>query len=466
MKKRKNTGRRAMLIAMAAVLLAAGSGVGWLIGHTDPADTYAAAIAPTPSPTPMPTSVPCAELDISDEAAWLPYYTGYIATNPHDIERFYAGGVYRVYESLADDAPVIGEIGANDFAFAPDPASERSRLGTVTDGGIRYQVELARFYDAASNAVREGYLVWDAVVHVRPCTLKRLYLPARAKLGAALRYGRRADAPRVAGLFEGMMLTIIAQDGEWLFCSRDGWDGDSGWDGGAVEGWLHMSEVTVLTWREPVDRLTLKAERVYCYSVPGKSQWGSLTQADCDSGTYAAGTCVYDDGERTWQSVYHSDDKFSGWGWIEANWVETNTFLLSDEVDLTGVVSATLAQIPGKDGETVRSETVSDERLAEMLDRLNGARAASTVYAPERPGKDDTLRLTLAFADGHTLECGVQAWDELRVGQVVYDLMTNDERADYLLRREGRPEYGEGSILGRYFDREVLPVADDNPFGW
>ena len=458
MRRSTRNRRQGHLIAWitACVTLAAFAGGIWWLLRAAPGETWGDALAPTPSPTPMAPSVPCAELAVSDEAVWLPNWKGYEVFDPQDIEAFYAGGVRAVYGSLADDAPEIGRIGSNDFTFnIPGEDSWLSGMGAVSVGGRTIQVEHKRFYDADANAVREGWVAWDAVLREAPCTLKRLYLPARARAGATLRYGRRADAPTVQALTGGQMLTLVAQDGEWLFADRSCWDQSED-----CAGWIHMDEVEVLARREPVDRIILKGPRVYCWDAPGEGQWGSITPKDCAGGAYKALPCVFDDGEQRWLAVTH-DDKLGGLSWIHADEADTGSFPLSEEVALDGVVSATLAQLPHGEGEAA-SATAVGEPLRTMLERLRGARAAWVVDYPEAP--EDRLALTLTYGDGHTLVCGLQDAEHLRVGQVVYDLLPNDERADRLLGRSEWPEYGQRSILSDYFDRNVPFPPDKDPF--
>lgn len=275
--------------------------------------------------------------------------------------------------------------------------------------------------------------------------------PGRVRAdGTALRYGKNAEAPVVAVLEEGAVLGLQAQVGNWVYASTELFrkDGEQ-----PVTGWIHVTEVVGLHWNVSIDHVDLTVDKANIRDLPDGKIIGTVTKNDASGGSLRYLNITVPGKEGDWHYVslngFNAKDGALS-GWIFADLTKLYTFPLRQNLSMENVVSATLAYAPTELYPDVdaRSQTVTGEKLARLLERMENA-VSEAVHTPVCG--DGVATITLAYSDGHEeiTYLAADSCPQLRYGDVTYDLRSEEERSFGYMQEYN---YSLHEILGPLFD--------------
>jgi len=275
--------------------------------------------------------------------------------------------------------------------------------------------------------------------------------PGRIRAGGtALRYGKSAEAPAVALLEEGAVLGLQAQVGNWVYASTELFckNGEQ-----PATGWIHVTEVVGLHWNVSIDHVDLTVDKANIRDLPDGKIIGTVTKNDASGGSLRYLNITAPGKEGNWHYVSLNGFNTSEGmitGWIFADLTKLYTFPLRQNLSMENVVSATLAYAPTQqypDADT-RSQTVTGEKLARLLERLENA-VSEAVHTPVCG--DGVATITLVYADGHEeiTYLAADSCPQLRYGDVTYDLRSEEERSFGYMQEYN---YSLHETLGPVFD--------------
>lgn len=309
---------------------------------------------------------------------------------------------------------------------------------------VGYAVRVT-YLNPETNTLKEGWIhtVYSAkpLPEVPDNPVETVNKPGKVLSGGTpLRYGTSADAPVITTLEEGKMLRLGYRVGNWVYASTDfNPDGEK-----PVTGWIHITEVVGIRWRTTVNQVDLTADEVNLRDAPD----GKVIAVLDKNIQISYGGATVPGEESDWHFVTVGQKKGNVTGYISADYSKLNTFRLGSELSMDDVVSASLSYT-----ETAAfgaaSQTVEGEKLALLLDRLQNAYSESVHTEVCGEG---TAEITLTYADGHTVSLPLSgdSCTQVRCGDVVYDLKSDQERTERFLNDGG---VNLSDILSPIFDQ-------------
>jgi len=427
-----------------------------------PPPTPTASASPAPEASPMPSAVYPSddvrlELEMSDEGAFL---SSNITDTRFNLFQDHLAGSSTHGSSLVE---ICQSAELNSVVIAPLypgtaywPLKGEGSVVTLTNqkGKEVGYAERVQYLDEATNTLREG---WKHTIHAADPLpeapdnpVEEIQLPGKIKAEyARLLYGRSANAPEVAILEKDQYLAIGHRVGNWLYVSTEPFSGAS--QPNAV-GWLHITEAVGLEWRSSFKKVDLLADKVNLRESPDGKVIAVLPKETVVE--YAGATVPGKSGDWHYVFVTGTAKADRTDGYVSADYTKLNTFRLSSELDMDGVVSAALKYSDHGLYGTVE-QTVTGEKLNLLLERLKNA-YSETVYS-EVCGEGSAF-ITLTYEDGRTVSLPVSAdsCTQVRHGAVTYDLKTDAERTERFLNDGGT---GLEDILGPIFD-EIFSSAE------
>ena len=423
---------------------------------------------PTDAPSPEPTSEPTAavtyppedvrlEIEMGDREVfdirsvssvsdtdlfWVDYLVG--AKDSYLIE---------IHQSSELNSVVVAPLRPGD-AYWPitDTSNNWDTIAQLTDekGNEVGYAERVQYYDKATNTVKEGWKhhLYDStppVVTEIPVPVERVQIAGEVRAdNTPLRYGKNADAPAITTFDKGQLVAIGYRVDNWLYVSNEPYSmGEK-----EFTGWMHITEVLGANWRVRLNQVDLLAESVNLRDQPDGKIIGTLTEAS--QITYGGATVPGKNGD--WHYVSANWFKEGGQnGYVSAEYTKLNTFRLESELELSGVISATLRRA-GSEFYPVE-QTIEGDKLELLLERLRSA-CSEFVYTPVCA--EGSATITLKYADGSevVLPISGDGCTQVRYGDVTYDLKSNEERTERFLNDGGA---GLSDILSPIFDQIEFP---------
>lgn len=402
------------------------------------------------------------ELEMSDESVFA---VSSIVENQDNIMLFednlvgaHNSSIVEICQSSELNSVVIAPLRPG-TAYWPHRDAEAGDIVYLTDQKGREigYAERVTYLDEETNTLKEG---WRHVIHaddplpeVPDNPVERIQKPGKVKDGgASLRYGRSADAPIIALLEEGQKLGLGYRVGNWVYASTAPFCAD---DETPVTGWIHISEVVGMGWRMTINHVELTADEVNLRAAPDGALIYTVSRSDAEAGLLEYGGATVPGKTGDWHFVrvgagFFKD--FTQTGYISAEYSRLYTFRLESELNLDGVVSATLSYSQTSPFGAAE-QTVTGDKLDMLLDRLRSAYSES-VYT--EVCSEGTAAITLNYADGSmvSLPLSGDSCTQVRHGDVTYDLKTDAERTERFLNDGG---VGLTDILGPIFDQIKIP---------
>lgn len=425
-------------------------------------------VLPTATPEPSPTSEPASsptpessyppdeirlELEWSDESAFA---VSDIVANSDDVllfENHLVGAdnssIVEICQSSVLNS-VVDEVLRPGTAYWPHTDASAGDVVDLTDkkGKTVGYAERVTYLNPETNTLKDG---WKHTIHANdplPETpdnpVERIQFPGKVRSGGTpLRYGMSADAPVVAVLEEGQKLGLGYRVGNWVYASTAPFckAGEA-----PVTGWMHITEVLGMHWRVSPLIVDLLADEVNLRETPGGKVIAALPKNTHIR--YGGATIPHKTGSWHFVSVVNPNGFTSASGYISAEYSKLNTFRLGEELNMDGVVSASLSY-----SETTpfgaQEQSVDGEKLRLLLERLTNA--YSELIETEVCGEGAAF-ITLTYADGHTVDLPISGdgCTQVRHGDVTYDLKTDEERTERFLNDGG---VNLADILGPIFDK-------------
>lgn len=333
-------------------------------------------------------------------------------------------------------------------AYWPHKDASAGDIVDLTDekGKKVGHAERVTYLNPETNTLKEGWkhTVYSAkpLPEVPDNPVETINKPGKVLLNdTPLRYGTSADAPVITILEEGRMLRLGYRVGNWIYASTDSFcqDGET-----AYTGWIHITEVAGVTWRTTINHVELTADEVNLRDKPD----GNILAVLDKNTQISYGGATVPGKEGSWHFVTVGQLKGNVTGYISADYSKLHTFRLESELNLDGVISATLSYSDTAPFGAAE-QTVTGEKLSILLERLKNA-CSESVYT-EVCG-EGTAQITLNYQDGHTVSLPLSgdSCTQVRHGDVTYDLKTDAERTERFLNDGG---VGLSDILSPIFDQ-------------
>lgn len=341
-------------------------------------------------------------------------------------------------------------------AYWPVRGSDNAKELTNEKGDVIGYVERVNYLDETTNTLKEGWrhVIYDAapLPEVPDNPVESIQVPGKVKVGGTpLRYGKSAGAPVVAVLEEGQKLGLAYRVGNWIYASTEPFcaNGET-----PSTGWIHISEVLGMQWRTTINHVDLTADEVNLRASPDGELIYTISKYDADNGllSYGGATVPGKKGDWHFVTISFAWDDFVQTGYISADYSKLHTFRLKSELNMDGVISATLRYSDASPFGAAK-QTVEGEKLSLLLERLKNAYSES-VYTPVCG--EGTASIILTYADGSSVELPLSgdSCTQVRFGDVTYDLKTDAERTERFLNDGG---VGLSDILSPIFGEIKIP---------
>jgi len=430
------------------------------------APTAAATDLPTIEPTAEPTFAPTAEptvsvtyppddvrleIEMSDKKLYTNHDVirepGSILVFENNLIGSSSAVLVEIHQGTEPSSVVIAPLRPGDAYWPIKNEDGVMRLLDEKGNDIGY-TERVQYYDESSNTVKVGWkhtLYGSTLPEVSENPVEQVLIPGIVRAdNTLLRYGKNTDAPAVAVLEQDQPLGLAYRVGNWIYASTE--PVSFGYET-PVTGWIHVTEVLGASWNMSINCIELLADSVNLRDKPDGKIIGSL---DKDSVIqYSGDTVPGKNGD--WHFVSVNWFKGTQDGYISADYSKLYVFPLENELDMDNVVSATLTYTETS-AFGAAEQTVTGEKLALLLDRLRNARSERVYDTVCGEGAAD---ITLKYADGSEviLPISADSCPYVRYGCIVYDLKTDDERAERFLEAGG---VGMSDILSPIFDQIPL----------